>query len=188
MDVSQELDRAWALFSGKQYDVAFLKYQHLAERGIPSAQDFLGWLHLEGKGVPKDLAAARHWFKRAAEAGYVWGQCHLGYSYLTEANYPEAKRWLEQAAVAGSAPASYRLGVMYQFGQGVSLSEEKASEYYEAAANQGHFPARRNLTRLRMARERGLGKLKWWLLLVANAVEGALAFSKNPDDIRIGRH
>ena len=41
--------------------------------------------------------------------------------------------------------AQYKLGVMYEFGEGVEKDYKKAFELYEKAANQGHSIAQNNL-------------------------------------------
>lgn len=41
-----------------------------ARGGVAFAQYNLGILLIDGRGLPKDLSAARHWFERAARRGY----------------------------------------------------------------------------------------------------------------------
>ena len=49
------------------------------------------------------------------------------------------------SASQGYATAQYNLGLMYEDGQGVDQSYERAAEYYEAAARQGYADAQFNL-------------------------------------------
>jgi localization factor PodJL len=60
-------------------------------------------------------------------------------------NLPDAVRFLTQAAEKGQAVAQYRLGTLYERGQGVPADGAKAAHWYEMAANQGNRKAMHNL-------------------------------------------
>lgn len=60
-------------------------------------------------------------------------------------NLPDAVRFLTQAAEKGQAVAQYRLGTMYQRGQGVPADGARAAQWYERAATQGNRKAMHNL-------------------------------------------
>ncbi len=49
-----------------------------AEAGDRVAQNNLGALYRDGRGVEKNLEAAQHWFRKSAEAGYPKAQLNLG--------------------------------------------------------------------------------------------------------------
>ncbi|WP_339143419.1 tetratricopeptide repeat protein [Pseudoalteromonas galatheae] len=53
---------------------------------------------------------------------------------------PETQALIEKAQ-SGDADAQCNLGVMYEYGQGVAQSDEKAVEYYQLAAEQGNARA-----------------------------------------------
>ena len=61
------------------------------------------------------------------------------------ANLPEAVRFLTQAAEKGQAVAQYRLGTLYERGQGVPADPAKAARWYEMSATQGNRKAMHNL-------------------------------------------
>jgi localization factor PodJL len=63
----------------------------------------------------------------------------------TPVNLPEAVKFLGQAAEKGQAVAQYRLGTLYERGQGVVADPAKAAHWYEMAANQGNRKAMHNL-------------------------------------------
>jgi localization factor PodJL len=63
----------------------------------------------------------------------------------TAVNLPDAVRYLTQAAEKGQAVAQYRLGTLYERGQGVTADGVKAAHWYEMAANQGNRKAMHNL-------------------------------------------
>jgi localization factor PodJL len=60
-------------------------------------------------------------------------------------NLPDAIKFLTQAAEKGQAVAQYRLGTLYERGQGVPADAAKAAHWYEMAANQGNRKAMHNL-------------------------------------------
>jgi localization factor PodJL len=60
-------------------------------------------------------------------------------------NLPDAVKFLSQAAEKGQAVAQYRLGTLYERGQGVPVDTAKAVHWYEMAANQGNRKAMHNL-------------------------------------------
>jgi localization factor PodJL len=63
----------------------------------------------------------------------------------TPVNLPDAVKFLGQAAEKGQAVAQYRLGTLYERGQGVPADPAKAAHWYEMAANQGNRKAMHNL-------------------------------------------
>ena len=52
-----------------------------AEQGDAAAQNDLGVMHVEGKGVAKDEAEAAKWYRKAAEQGNAAAQRNLGVMY-----------------------------------------------------------------------------------------------------------
>ena len=60
-------------------------------------------------------------------------------------NLPDAVKYLSQAAEKGHAVAQYRLGTLYERGQGVTADTAKASHWYELSAAQGNRKAMHNL-------------------------------------------
>ena len=60
-------------------------------------------------------------------------------------NLADAVKFLSEAAEKGQAVAQYRLGTLYERGQGVTADPAKAAHWYEMAANQGNRKAMHNL-------------------------------------------
>jgi TPR repeat protein len=63
----------------------------------------------------------------------------------TSQDYAKARDWYEKAADGGNPDAMFKLGVIYQNGQGVALDYAKAREWYEKAADSGNADAMANL-------------------------------------------
>jgi localization factor PodJL len=61
------------------------------------------------------------------------------------ADLAKSAAWLDRAAQTGLAPAQFRLGSMYEKGQGVRKDVAEARRLYVAAAEKGHAKAMHNL-------------------------------------------
>ncbi|TAX90622.1 hemagglutinin [Rhizobium leguminosarum] len=92
---------------------------------------------------PKSLADA-------ASSGDALALFEIGARYSDGRNgmtvdQKQAASWYQLAADKGFAPAQYRLGSMYEKGNGVERDITKAKAFYEQAANQGNASAMHNL-------------------------------------------
>ena len=113
----------------------------LAAQGNAWAQNTIGSLYYEGKGVTQDYQEALEWFKLAAAQGYVNAQLTLGGMYYegkgVTQNYQEALKWARLAAAQGDAQAQNNIGSSYAEGKGVTQSYQEALKWYRLAAAQG---------------------------------------------------
>ena len=131
-------------------DIAYL--QKAADQGYAPAQNNLGLLYEDGKGVPQDLGEAAELYQKAAHQGYADAQNNLGWLYQNGKGVPQdlgkAAELCQKAANQGYADAQYNLGFLYENGKGVPKNLAKAAELYQKAANQGNEAAIANLKRL----------------------------------------
>jgi TPR repeat protein len=108
--------------------------------------------------VPKNDAAAFHWYQAAANAGFPLAENNLGFAYQNghgvAANDAAAAKWYALAAAAGLANAENSLGYLYQNGLGVKHDDRQAVAWYQKAALQGSAAAENNFG---AAYENGLG-------------------------------
>ncbi len=65
-------------YDAGDYELAYAIWRDLAEAGAPLAQFHIGALYFEGRGVPRDLDAARIWLSRALEQGVERARFLLG--------------------------------------------------------------------------------------------------------------
>lgn len=76
-----------------------------AERGNAIAQTLLGWIYLQGRGVPKDYAAALSWYLKGAGQLYAPAMYTLGKMYSegigVPSDYVQAYKWYNLAAASG---------------------------------------------------------------------------------------
>jgi hypothetical protein len=143
-----------------------------AEKGDAGSQYNLGLAYLNGHGIPKDIAEAVKWWRKAAEHGNAGSQHALGFAYANGHGVPkdeaEAVKWWRKAAEQGDADSQFGLGVAYDNGHGVAKDGAEAVKWYRMAAEQGDVSAQNNLS-LKYARGEGVPKddvlaYKWILL------------------------
>ncbi|HWY64086.1 MAG TPA: hypothetical protein VNX61_02650 [Rhizomicrobium sp.] len=101
--------------------------------------------------APKTVASAgTDRVVQLADAGNPMALTILGLRALdgtgsTPVNLPDAVKFLNRAADKGQAVAQYRLGTLYERGQGVAADTIKAMHWYELSADQGNRKAMHNL-------------------------------------------
>ena len=133
----------------KNYAEAVKCYRMAAEQGYAPAQDKLGLMYEEERGVKRNYHEAFEWYQKAADQGHSGGQANLGSMYVrgrgVNQNYDDAVKWFRMAADQGNAVGQNWLGIMYENGRGVKKSYDKAAQWYQKAADQGHAYAQKNL-------------------------------------------
>ena len=93
------------------------------KRPNAKAQNDLGIMYGEGRGVPQNYYTAFKYFQKAAQKGLADAQFNLGIMYYegkgVPKNYNIAFEWFKKAAQQGHAQAQNNLSVMYRNGLGV---------------------------------------------------------------------
>jgi TPR repeat protein len=88
-----------------------------AQGGDASAQNELGLLYYEGRGVGQNYRKAKEWFDKAVEQGHTGAQVNLGTLYLRGEGAPQSSQmalfWFTRAAGQEDALALAKLGLMY---------------------------------------------------------------------------
>ena len=128
-------------------------YRLAAEQGFAPAQNDLGFMYDNGRGVPQDDAEATKWFRIAAEQGFSRAQNDLGFMYDNGRGVPqddaEAVKWFRIAAEQGFARAQNDLGLMYANGTGGPQDDVLAYAWLNLAVEQGNELASGNKDKLR---------------------------------------
>lgn len=125
-------------------DPAIAEQLDRAQRGDPHAQEMMGDLFYWGaRGVPRDHAAARGWFMRAADHGGVNALVAAASMLLKGEGGPAdnkiAVELYQEAQDKGSAKASNGLGYAYFFGQGgLEQNRTTALALFRRAMADGH--------------------------------------------------
>ena len=157
-----ELGFRYATGRGVQRDdaEALRWFRRAAEQEDASAQTYLGFMYVNGRGgVQQDDAEALRWFRRAAEQEDASAQTYLGFMYVNgrgvQQDDAEALRWFRQAAEQGNPTAQTNLGVMYENGRGVQQDDAEALRWFPTSRRTGK-PHRPSQPR-RHVRERSRG-------------------------------
>lgn len=120
-------------------------YQKAARQGLLEAQEGLGVMLADWKGLDLPQEQALGWRKAAAFQGSALAQWVFGEDYEygdgVPQSYQMAAFWYHKAALQGaeqgSEYAQYRLGLLYHRGLGVPQSDGKALYWLNKAAAQG---------------------------------------------------
>jgi TonB family protein len=120
-------------------------YQQAAQQGIAEGHLYLGRLHLEGWGVPRDPALALSHIEAAANAGLRSAQLMLSDMYLTGIGTRRdplvALRWAEKAASTDDPAAEVKLGKLIESGRALPPDVRLARQWYELSAEQDYSKA-----------------------------------------------
>ncbi len=97
-------DEALTALNVGDYEIALRELQALHEEGYARADHIIAMMHHHGLGVPRDLAKAAAWYRKAAERGYARAQNNLGVMYRQGLGVPKdpisAYVWFSLAAAA----------------------------------------------------------------------------------------
>jgi TPR repeat protein len=122
-------------------EAAASRIRKAAEQGNADAQNELGLLYSEGRGVDQSFVQAKQWFEKAAEQGHAGAQVNLGTLYLLGNGAPQSDQmalaWFRRAAEKEDALAFAKLGYMYAYGRGVVQDYIKAHMWYNLSAARG---------------------------------------------------
>jgi TPR repeat protein len=127
-----------------------------ADKGHARAQDRVGALYAQGKGVKQDYKEAQRWFQMAEKSNLPLARYHLGLlewqGSLGPRSLEKAYAWCEkgseglgEAADKGDVEALVALGWMFQEGMGKAQDHPKALDYYLQAADSEYGPAMNQL-------------------------------------------
>lgn len=140
-----EADAAWERDDDA---VAAKEYRALAEQGNTRAQARLGYLLLNGAGVPQNAPEALRWIERSASQGDPEGQYRLGSMYWdgtqVKQDHRQAVTWWQKAVAQGHAAAMHTLGHAYRNGLGVSKDPKMALDLFRKAAAKGNRDGERS--------------------------------------------
>ena len=118
----------------------------LAKQGNLEAQYVLGMCHLHGVQQEKSSKSAASWLAKAAAAGHVAAQFHIGLLWLegkgvVRQDDTEAVKWLQKAAKEKHPEAMFNMGVLSLRGTGMPQSAREAANFFLQAAKLGNREA-----------------------------------------------
>src|SRR5665213_3152764 len=142
--MADQLQDGASAFQRTDYRTALAAWKPLATQGNPVAQNNLGIMYLDGKGVPQNTSEAVRYLSLSAAAGSSLGQNNLGGLYRDGKGVPrdfgKAGQWFAASAAQGNSAGMYNLGLMYELGQGMKAEPFHAYMWYALAADMGNMP------------------------------------------------
>ncbi len=134
-DADADFNIAYEAWKEDEYDKAFPLFLRLAQSGYQEAYGYVGLCYELGEGVIKDINQMFTFYKKAIEAHKYLGVYRLGMYYSNNGDYVKAKQLYEKTIEDGwaSGDTYFKLGCMYERGQGGPIDLNKAIEYYRIA-------------------------------------------------------
>ena len=139
-------------FGERDNEAHLVILRDLVRQGSRDAMSNLAFAYDHGLGLRKSLRWAIYWYEKAASLGCLDAMSNLADLYLfRESKYNNVNRGVLMAfkgADLGNEIAMNTLGLCYENGYGVPLSEKKAFEWIsKAVENNAGAPAEHNLAR-----------------------------------------
>ena len=140
-NVTADFEKGLTAYEAGDYEAAIQEWKPLAEQGNADAQNNLGVIYENGRGVIQDYKEAVKWYTKAAEQGVANAQFNLALMYERSMgvlqDYKEAVKWYTKAAEQGNANAQGNLGFMYGNGNGVLQDDVYAHMWFNIASSNG---------------------------------------------------
>lgn len=136
--------------SDKYYKKAFKIYKQKESYDGEACYE-LGRMYQNGNGVASDKEQAKFYYKSGALLGDKNASWRFGLICKDEMEYPEAYKFFLKAAEKGQGMAMYELAKLYEEGLGVTMSRERAIEWYTKCVDSNYIArseARKALKRL----------------------------------------
>ena len=168
---AQDFQKGFESFNKGDFSTAIKEWYPLAEKGNPVAQNNLGVMYENGKGVTQDYLQAVNLYLKSANQGYANAQYNLGVMYYNgygiAKNNIKALNWFRKAAEQGVAKAQDNLGVMFAKGEGVEKNFKEATKWFRMSAEQGYAKAQFNLGNIYLKNDEKIDQnlkqaLKWF--------------------------
>ena len=145
----ETMERADEAYSSGDIDLAIKIWKKYASSNNSKAQNNLGMMLRDGKGIEQNFDEAAKLFILSADSDNQYAQSNLGLMYLdglgvTQSN-SQAAKYFKLSSDQGNASAQTTLGYMHHLGVGMPINFLRAIELYKSAANQGYSIAQRNL-------------------------------------------
>lgn len=131
-DVDVTFVTASELYENGRYDIAFVQFLFLANKGDASAMIMVGLMYGAGEGTKVNLAESIRWETMAAEMGETTAMLNLAVSYRETGEVGIALSWLEKALEAGEFEAAIELGKI-----NLPSAPDVARSYLEMAVRSG---------------------------------------------------
>lgn len=135
-DTSGEAYWGLGVLSNNERD-KFRNYKQSAEAGCSLGMYGLGNCYLNGEGTNPNENKGVYWLRKAANAGDISAMKDLGWYYRKHEQYDQAFQYFNMGAERDDADCLLGLGLLYDWGQGVTADKAKAEKWYKKAGEKG---------------------------------------------------
>ena len=104
----------------------------------------LGNCYLNGEGTNPNENKGVYWLRKAANAGCISAIKDLGWYYREHEQYDQAFQYFNMGAERDDADCLLGLGLLYDWGQGVTEDKAKAEKWYKKAGEKGSAAGAQN--------------------------------------------
>lgn len=172
------------LIAGGKYQEVFNLSKSYAETGYVDAKTTLGYLYMNGLGVPKNFKESEYWLTQAANSGAREAVYYLGALSMHEHNNVEALHHFSDAAKLGYVPAICRTGLFYKDGHGAEKNLSLAYDYLKRAAELGNHRAKKEVAMILLGGYEGWqGRVKSIFMLLNTLIQALKESYKNPTSL-----
>lgn len=134
-----------AYYLEENYTQAIEWYTKSANQGYAEAQNDLGMMYRDGRGITQDYTKAHELFVKSSNQGLDLAEYNLGVMYYFGMGIKQdeihALEWFTKSANQGFANAQFGLGMIYYLKQDYT----NALEWFTKSAEQEHFHAQAHL-------------------------------------------
>lgn len=142
-DTSGEAYWGLGVLSNNEWD-KFRNYKQSAEAGYSSGMYGLGNCYLNGEGTNPNENKGVYWLRKAANAGCISAIKDLGWYYREHEQYDQAFQYFNMGAETDDADCMLGVGLLYDWGQGVTEDKAKAEKWYKKAGEKGSAAGAQN--------------------------------------------
>ena len=122
-----------AAYNEQNYTSTLKWYGKAAEQGHAGAQNNLGFMYNQGRGVRQNFTEAVKWYRKAADQGDARAQTNLGYMYGSGQGVAksdtEAVKWYRKAAAGGDAYGQCNFALVTAQGKGTDKDPTSAADW-----------------------------------------------------------
>lgn len=139
------------LYARGEYAGALTHFMSSGKHGNADAQNNVGLMYYQGKGIEQNFTKAFYWFSLAAKNGNSSAMNNLGFAYQrgqgVRKNAKKAYQWTWRSAhtVKANYSAINHLASLIELGIGVQKDDERAADMYAISANGGDLNAMNHL-------------------------------------------
>ncbi|MDD5176373.1 MAG: TonB C-terminal domain-containing protein [Sterolibacterium sp.] len=120
-EAAADVDGGIAAYKRGEFAAAFAEFSVAAGKDDPFAQNVLGTMYVQGRGVRQDYKLAMDWFYKAQILGFPEAMANLAKMYAQGLGVPQnnaaALQYYREAAFAGFQPAILRMAEIYEKGE-----------------------------------------------------------------------